>query len=272
MAFPKNTLLENFSDGKKPTQAQWYQLLEQIRPYVSSSIANPVQAQLKNLFTTNTVVTQAAMSYILTYCKLARPFATDYDALEAKFTTGSKPTGADFETLINALNYTQLPCVIQFYGIVKFNNASSSEYHGHVLGITVESAIDPTAVSGTKLVLLATNGGNWSILDAYTMGNTLPLISGWLSDVTFSKITMRVILANTAQAQKVQSAKVNLYMAKTESDTNRTQIVTNVIATQKDYNGLVVEVPNVTFSQANYADIVSQTGFIFCTADVTVQQ
>lgn len=272
MAFPKDTLLENFSDGKKPTQAQWHQLLEQVRPYVSSSLATPVQTQLKNLFTTNKVVTQVAMSNILTYCKLARPFATDYDALKAKFTTGSKPTGADFETLINAMNYTQLPCVTRFYGTVVFNNAYASEYHGHVLGVIVEPAIDPTAVSGTKLLTMSSYGGTWSILDEYTMGNKTAIISPWLSDVTFNKITLHVILASTTQSQKVQSATLNFYIAKTEDAANRIPIVQNVIATQKDYNGLVAVVQNVTFSQANYADLLGQNAYIFCTANVTVQQ
>ena len=266
MAFPKDTLLENFSDGKKPTQAQWHQLVDQIRPYNSSASRNQVIDALKSKFSTNSTVTESLMSSIITQCAIARPFATDYDALRAKFTTGTKPTGADFKTLIDALNYTQLPCVVRFYGTCTFANATAAEYHRHVLGIAIEASISPNAESGTKLITHVTNGGNWSPLDSTSLGNTQFLIGAWLSDVLFSKITIRVILASTTQSQKVKSADLFLYMSKTVDGANRVSIIEGIRATQKDANGLVATRPNVQFTRANYADILGQNAYLFCLA------
>lgn len=266
MAFPKDTLLENFSDGKKPTQAQWHQLVEQVRPYNPTSSRNQIIDNFKDVLSTNATVTESLMSSIITQCAIARPFATDYDALKTKFTTGTKPTGADFETLINALNYTQLPCVVRFYGTCAFNNATAAEYHGHVLGIAIEASISPNAESGPKLITHVTNGGNWSPLDSTSLGNTQFLIGPWLSDVLFSTFTIRVILASTTQSQKVQVADLFVYMSKTVNGANRISIIEGIRATQKDANGLFATMQNVQFTRANYADVLGQNAYLFCLA------
>lgn len=269
MAFPKDTLLENFSDGKKPTQAQWHQLIDQIRPYNNSSDRQTIITNIKDVFSTGSMVNDAMMTNIITQCKIARPFATDYDTLKTKFATGSKPTGDDFATLINALNYTQLPCVVKYVATAIFRTANAADYSGHVLGIVIEASISPATMSGTKLIIHATNGGNWSMLDTTSMGNKMPLIGAWLSDVTFSNVTIRVLLASTAQSQKIVDASISVYIAKTEDAANRIPIIQNVVTTQKDQNGLVVAVPNVKFTVPNYDTVLGQNAYLFCTARLT---
>lgn len=266
MAFPKDTLLENFSDGKKPTQAQWHQLVDQIRPYNSSAQRNAIINNYKDTLVSGATVNEQIMTDIITQCAIARPFATDYDALKTKFTTGTKPTGADFKTLIDALNYTQLPCVVRFYGRCAFNNATAAEYRGHVLGIVIEANISPNAKSGPKLITHSTYGGSWSPLDSTSLGNTQFLNGSWLSDVLFSTFTIRVILASTTQSQKVQAADLFVYMSKTANGANRISIIEGIRATQKDANGLFATMQNVQFTRANYADVLGQNAYLFCLA------
>lgn len=268
MAFPKDTLLENFSDGKKPTQAQWHQLVDQIRPYNSSAQRNSIINNYKDTLVSGATVNEQIMTNIITQCAIARPFATDYDALKTKFTTGTKPTGADFKTLIDALNYTQLPCVVRFHGTCEFDNATAAEYFGHVLGIHVEASISPNAESGSKVIMLSatSSSGGWAPLDSTSLGTQTPVLGAWLSDVLFSTVTIHVVLASTTQSQKVKSADLFLYMSKTANGANRISIIEGLKATQKDANGLVATRPNVQFTRANYADILGQNAYLFCLA------
>lgn len=269
MAFPLTSLTENFSDGKKPTQEQWYELIDQVRPYTTAADRQTLINSLYNDFKTGNIVSQTQIYKIIQACSLARPFAANYVNLLNVFTDGFVPNGSDFKTLIDALNYTQLPCVVRFMSTAAFNEMAST-YLGHVLGIVLEASIDPDTVSGTKLIthMATSSSGSWSVIDAYTMGNTTAVPGGWLSDVTFSKVTLRVLLASTTTAQQVNSASMSLYMSKTSNGSNRQVIFDNIILTQKDYNGLVATISNVEFSLANYANLLGQNAYLFLLANI----
>ena len=222
----------------------------------------------KDILVSGATVNEQIMTNIITQCAIARPFATDYNELKTKFTTGTKPTGEDFKTLIDALNYTQLPCVVRFHGTCKFDNATAAEYFGHVLGIYIEANISPNAESGPKVIMnsATSSSGGWVQLDSTSLGTRTPARHAWLSDVLFSTVTIHVLLASTTQSQKVKSVELFLYMSKTADGANRISIIEGLKTAQKDANGLVATMPNVQFTRANYADILGQKAYLFCLA------
>lgn len=275
MAFPLTTLTSNFSDGKKPTQAQWYELVEQLRPYVSAADRSDLINELKTALTTGSIVDTTVTHKIITAARLANPFATDYDSLKEHFMTDAVPTGLDFQNLIKALNYgVGEPCPVKFIVEIMFNSPIAQQFFGHVLGAAVVLHQNTTSkrylegYTGMTSLIGNSSNGYFNLQDDYTLATITPTTQHWYSDVRSNYVEVMLLCNSTSQVNAITHATFNLFLS-TASDTHTVGLMQGNTGVSASNNWLLAHINNWNYSNAQYGTVYGKTANIRLTIQLS---
>ena len=173
----KTELIEAFSDGKRPTVADWQGFCDLIPQGYSDTAFQSTIALIRNL-KQGSIIDNTIMQY-LCYTAALKSNYMPFIANEANFGTGDIPTGANFEKLINALTYS-LPGGGSLHGfsITNFTNQTVQQVQlsfktrpyggqGYIYSQTTSMGLDIFGSAG--LNRLETKG---AIYDMYSMFNS----------------------------------------------------------------------------------------------------
>lgn len=99
------TIVDKFKNECKPTQADWYDLIELGYHYITFNKSKyELYTKCRNAFKTNTVVTASMLQDLVNMFKQSMTPKIDIRNFP-NFATGKIPTGEDFAKLINMLAY-----------------------------------------------------------------------------------------------------------------------------------------------------------------------